>query len=86
MNSNYIRRKSQKKKIQRKKQEKIKKKKQNKDTTEEIKQTIKYKNEQAKVLLFRKNMKESQSNDIIKQKKLLYETYINKGHIIYYLN
>ena len=33
-----------------------------------------------------KNMKESQSNDIIKQKKLLYETYIIKGHIIYYLN
>ena len=85
MNSNYIRRKSQKKKIQRKKQEKIKKK-QNKDTTEEIKQTIEYKNEQAKDLLFRKNMKESQSNNIIKQKKLLYETYIIKGHIIYYLN
>ena len=58
------------------------------NTTEETKQTIEFKNEQAKVLLFRKDYEKviELCNDIIKQKKLSYNTYIIKGHALYYLN
>ena len=58
------------------------------NSTEETKQTIEFKNEQAKVLLFRKDYERviELCNDIIKQKKLSYETYIIKGHALYYLN
>ena len=58
------------------------------NATEETKQTIEFKNEQAKVLLFRKDYERviELCNDIIKQKKLSYNTYIIKGHALYYLN
>ena len=58
------------------------------NATEETKQTIEFKNEQAKVLLFRKEYEKviELCNDIIKQKKLSYNTYIIKGHALYYLN
>ena len=58
------------------------------NSTEETKQTIEFKNEQAKVLLFRKDYERviELCNDIIKQKKLSYETYIIKGHALYNLN
>ena len=58
------------------------------NSTEETKQTIEFKNEQAKVLLFRKDYERviELCNDIIKQKKLSYDTYIIKGHALYYLN
>ena len=58
------------------------------NATEETKQTIEFKNEQAKVLLFRKDYQRviELCNDIIKQKRLSYNTYIIKGHALYYLN
>ena len=58
------------------------------NTTEETKQTIEFKTEQAKVLLFRKDYEKviELCNDIIKQKKLSYNTYIIKGHALYFLN
>ena len=58
------------------------------NSTEETKQTIEFKNEQAKVLLFRKDYQRviELCNDIIKQKKLSYDAYIIKGHALYYLN
>ena len=58
------------------------------NSTEETKQTIEFKNEQARVLLFRKDYERviELCNDIIKQKKLSYDTYIIKGHALYYLN
>ena len=58
------------------------------NATEETKQTIEFKNEQAKVLLFRKDYERviELCNEIIKQKKLSYNAYIIKGHALYYLN
>ena len=58
------------------------------NATEETKQTIEFKNEQAQVLLFRKDYERviELCNDIIKQKKLSYNTYIIKGHALYYLD
>ena len=58
------------------------------NSSEETKQTIEFKNEQAKVLLFRKKYEKvvELCDDIIKQKKLSYETYIIKGHALYNLN
>ena len=58
------------------------------NATEETKQTIDFKNEQAKVLLFRKEYERAIElcNDIIKQKRLSYNAYIIKGHALYYLN
>ena len=58
------------------------------NATEETKQTIEFKNEQAKVLLYRKEYQKviELCNDIIKQKRLSYHTYIIKGHALYYLN
>ena len=58
------------------------------NATEETKQTIEFKNEQAKVLLYRKEYQRviELCNDIIKQKRLSYHTYIIKGHALYYLN
>ena len=58
------------------------------NATEETKQTIEFKTEQAKVLLFRKEYERviELCNDIIKEKKLSYNSYILKGHALYYLN
>ena len=58
------------------------------NATEETKQSIDFKNEQAKVLLFRKEYEKviELCNDIIKEKKLSYNSYILKGHALYYLN
>ena len=58
------------------------------NATEETKQSIDFKNEQAKVLLFRKEYERviELCNDIIKEKKLSYNSYILKGHALYYLN
>ena len=58
------------------------------NATEETKQTIDFKNEQAKVLLYRKEYEKviELCNEIIKQKRLSYNAYILKGHALYYLN
>ena len=56
--------------------------------TEETKQTVLFKSEQAQVLLFRKEYERviELSNDIIKQNRLSYKAYILKGHALYNLN
>ena len=58
------------------------------NATEETKQTIQFKNEQARVLLFRKDYDRviELCNDIIKQNRLSYNSYIIKGHALYNLN
>ena len=58
------------------------------NATEETKQTILFKNEQARVLLFRKDYDKviELCNDIIKQNRLSYNSYIIKGHALYNLN
>ena len=58
------------------------------NVSEETKQTIGFKSEQANVLLFRKDYQKviELCNDIIKEKKLSYNAYILKGHALYYLN
>ena len=58
------------------------------NATEETKQTITFKNEQAQVLLFRKEYEKviELCNDIIKQNRLSYNSYIIKGHALYNLN
>ena len=58
------------------------------NATEETKQTVLFKNEQAQVLLFRKEYDRviELCNDIIKQNRLSYKAYILKGHALYNLN
>ena len=58
------------------------------NATEETKQTVVFKNEQAQVLLFRKEYDKviELCDDIIKQNRLSYSTYIIKGHALYNLN
>ena len=58
------------------------------NATEATKQTIQFKNEQARVLLFRKDYDRviELCNDIIKQNRLSYNSYIIKGHALYNLN
>ena len=57
------------------------------NATEETKQTIAFKAEQAQVLLFRKEYERvvELCNDIIKQNKLSYKAYMLKGHALYNL-
>ncbi len=58
------------------------------NATEETKQTISFKAEQAQVLLFRKDYEKviELCNDIIKQNKLSYKAYIMQGHALYNLS
>ena len=58
------------------------------NATEETKQTISFKAEQAQVLLFRKDYEKviELCNDIIKQNKLSYKAYIIQGHALYNLS
>ena len=58
------------------------------NATEETKQTVVFKNEQAQVLLFRKEYDKviELCDDIIKQNRLSYSAYIIKGHALYNLN
>ena len=58
------------------------------NASEETKQTIPFKNEQAQVLLFRKEYDKviELCEDIIKQNRLAYNAYIIKGHALYNLN
>ena len=58
------------------------------NASEETKQTVTFKNEQAQVLLFRKDYERviELCNDIIKLNRLSYNTYIIKGHTLYNLN
>ena len=58
------------------------------NATEETKQTVLFKNEQAQVLLFRKEYDKviELCDDIIKQNRLSYSAYIIKGHALYNLN
>ena len=58
------------------------------NASEETKQTIQFKNEQAQVLLFRKEYDKviELCDDIIKQNRLSYNAYIIKGHALYNLN
>ena len=58
------------------------------NATEETKQTVVFKNEQAQVLLFRKEYDKviELCDDIIKQNRLSYNAYIIKGHALYNLN
>ena len=58
------------------------------NATEETKQTVLFKNEQAQVLLFRKEYDKviELCDDIIKQNRLSYNAYIIKGHALYNLN
>ena len=58
------------------------------NATEETKQTIAFKAEQAQVLLFRKEYERvvELCNDIIKQNKLSYKAYMLKGHALYNLS
>ena len=58
------------------------------NATEETKQTISFKAEQAQVLLFRKDYEKviELCNDIIKQNKLSYKVYIIQGHALYNLS
>ena len=58
------------------------------NATEETKQTVVFKNEQAQVLLFRKEYGKviELCDDIIKQNRLSYSAYIIKGHALYNLN
>ena len=58
------------------------------NASEETKQTVTFKNEQAQVLLFRKDYERviELCNDIIKLNRLSYNTYIIKGHALYNLN
>ena len=58
------------------------------NATEETKQTISFKAEQAQVLLFRKDYEKVNElcNDIIKQNKLSYKAYIIQGHALYNLS
>ena len=58
------------------------------NATEETKQTILFKAEQAQVLLFRKDYEKviELCNDIIKQNKLSYKAYIIQGHALYNLS
>ena len=58
------------------------------NATEETKQSILFKTEQAQVLLFRKEYDKvvELCNDIIAQNKLSYNSYIIKGHALYNLN
>jgi len=58
------------------------------NASEETKQTIQFKNEQAQVLLFRKEYDKviELCDDIIKQNRLAYNAYIIKGHALYNLN
>ena len=58
------------------------------NATEETKQTVLFKSEQAQVLLFRKEYERviELCNDIIKQNRLSYKAYIIKGHALYNLN
>ena len=55
------------------------------NATEETKQTLSFKAEQAQVLLFRKEYEKviELCNDIIKQNKLSYKAYIIQGHALY---
>ena len=56
--------------------------------TEETKQNVKYKTEQAKILLYRKDYQKAIdfSDSIIKENQLAYEAYLIKGHSLYFLN
>ncbi len=56
--------------------------------TEETKQNVKYKIEQAKILLYRKDYQKAIefSDSIIKENQLAYEAYLIKGHSLYFLN
>ena len=58
------------------------------NATEETKQTISFKAEQAQVLLFRKDYEKviELCNDIIKQNKFSYKAYIIQGHALYNLS
>ena len=58
------------------------------NATEETKQTISFKAEQAQVLLFRKDYEKviELCNDIIKRNKLSYKAYIIQGHALYNLS
>ena len=58
------------------------------NATEETKQTISFKAEQAQVLLFRKDYEKviELCNDIIKQNKISYKAYIIQGHALYNLS
>ena len=58
------------------------------NATEETKLSIQFKNEQAHVLLFRKEYEKvvELCDDIIKQNRLSYNSYIIKGHALYNLN
>ena len=56
--------------------------------TEETKQSIQYKTEQAKILLYRKNYQKAIefSDEIIKENQLAYEAYLIKGNSLFFLN
>ncbi len=56
--------------------------------TEETKQNVRYKTEQAKILLYRKEYQKAIdfSDSIIKENQLAYEAYLIKGHSLYFLN
>ena len=55
--------------------------------TEETKQNVQYKIEQAKILLYRKNYQKAIefADSIIKENQLAYEAYLIKGHSLFFL-
>ena len=59
-----------------------------KNVSEETKQSLQYKTEQAKILLYRKDYEKAIefSDAIIKENQLAYEAYLIKGHSLFFLN
>ena len=56
--------------------------------SEETRQSLQYKTEQAKILLFRKDYEKAIefADTIIKENQLAYESYLIKGHSLFFLN
>ena len=56
--------------------------------SEETRQSLQYKTEQAKILLFRKDYERAIefADTIIKENQLAYESYLIKGHSLFFLN
>ena len=59
-----------------------------KNVSEETKQSLQYKTEQAKILLYRKDYEKAIefADAIIKENQLAYEAYLIKGHSLFFLN